>query len=63
MKFTDAQKMFWDAFDHDRWMLMDQSDKEKIMIKKWIEDESDIRHTVPYELLFALPKQTGFINF
>lgn len=60
MKFTDAQSAFWDAFNNDRWMLMDQSDKEKIMVKKWIDDVNDKRHTIPYELLFAQPKQTGF---
>jgi len=60
MKFTDAQRAFWDAFNNDRWMLMDQSDKEKIMVKKWIDDENDNRHTIPYELLFAHPKQTRF---
>jgi hypothetical protein len=60
MKFTDAQSAFWDAFNDDRWMLMDQSDKEKIMVKKWIDDENDKTHTIPYELLFAQPKQTGF---
>jgi len=62
MKFTDAQRAFWDAFNNDRWMLMDQSDKEKIMVKKWIDDENDNRHTIPYELLFAHPKQTRFWN-
>ena len=60
MKFTDAQRAFWDAFNNDRWMLMDQSDKEKIMVKKWIDDVNDTRHTIPFELLFSQPKQTRF---
>ena len=60
MKFTDAQKLFWEAFDHDRWMLMDKSEKQKAVVKPWIENERDPRHTIFYEMDFNFPKQTRF---
>ena len=52
--------MFWEAFDHDRWMLMDKSEKEEAAVKPWIEDERDPRHAIFYELEFDFPKQTRF---